>query len=54
MLYDNSDDADPHTGQAPRPVQLLRFRDGKILNLASTMPEWAKPIAAVALCVAKP
>jgi len=36
----------------PRPVQLLHFRDGKILNLASTMPAWAKPIAAVALSVA--
>ena len=40
---------DPHAGRVPRPVQLLHFRDGKILNLASTMPAWAKPIAAVAL-----
>jgi predicted ABC-type ATPase len=54
MLYDNSDDADPHAGRAPRPVQLLHFRDGKILNLASTIPAWAKPIAAVALSLAKP
>jgi predicted ABC-type ATPase len=54
LLYDNSDDADPHAGRAPRPVQLLHFRDGKILNLASTMPAWAKPIAAVALSLAKP
>ena len=54
MLYDNSEDADPHAGRAPRPVQLLHFRDGKILNLASAMPAWAKPIAAVALSLAKP
>jgi predicted ABC-type ATPase len=54
MLYDNSDDADPHAGRAPRPVQLLHFRDGKILNLASIIPAWAKPIAAVALSLAKP
>lgn len=54
MLYDNSDDADPHAGRAPRPVQLLHFREGKILNLASTIPAWAKPIAAVALSLAKP
>ena len=53
MLYDNSDDADPHAGRAPHPVQLLHFRDGKILSLASAMPEWAKPIAAIALSVAK-
>jgi len=53
MVYDNSEDADFHSGRAPSPVQLLHFRDGKILNLASTMPAWAKPIAAVALSVAK-
>jgi predicted ABC-type ATPase len=53
MVYDNSEDADPHSGRAPSLVQLLHFRDGKILNLASTMPAWAKPIAAVALSVAK-
>lgn len=53
MIYDNSEDADPYSGRAPRPVQLLHFRDGKILNLASTMPAWAKPIAAVAMSVAK-
>ncbi len=52
LLYDNSDDADPLAGHVPRPVQLLHFRDGKILNLASTMPAWAKPIAAVALSMA--
>jgi predicted ABC-type ATPase len=52
ILYDNSDDADPHAGRAPRPVQLLHYRDGKILILASAMPAWAKPIAAVALSLA--
>jgi predicted ABC-type ATPase len=54
MLYDNSDDADPHAGRAPRPAQLLHYRDGRILHLASTIPAWAKPIAAVALSLAKP
>ena len=54
MLYDNSDDANPHTGRAPHPVQLVHFRYCKILNLASTIPAWAKPIAAVALSLAKP
>lgn len=54
MLYDNSDEADPHAGRAPRPVRLLHFRGGKILNLANIIPAWAKPIAAVALSLAKP
>jgi predicted ABC-type ATPase len=53
VVYDNSEEADPHSGRAPRPVQLLHFRDGKILNLAPTMPAWAKPIAAVAMSLAK-
>jgi predicted ABC-type ATPase len=54
ILYDNSDDADPHAGRAPRPVQLLHHRDGNILILASAMPAWAKPLAAVALSLARP
>ena len=54
VLYDNSDDADPHAGRAPRPAQLLHYRDGKILHLSSNIPEWAKPIAAVVLSLAKP
>jgi predicted ABC-type ATPase len=54
MLYDNSDDADPHAGLEPRLVRLLHFRAGKILHLASAIPAWAKPIAAVALSLAKP
>jgi predicted ABC-type ATPase len=53
MLYDNSTEADPGSGQLPRPVQLLHFRDGKILNRVSPMPTWAKPIAAVVMSLAK-
>jgi predicted ABC-type ATPase len=49
MLYDNSAHADPHTGRQPQPVKLLHFRDGHILYRTASMPEWAKPIAAVAL-----
>ena len=36
-----------------QPVQLLHFRDGKILSRVSSMPNWAKPIAAVAISLAK-
>jgi predicted ABC-type ATPase len=53
MLYDNSIEADPGSGKPPQPVQLLHFRDGKMLSRASTMPVWAKPIAAVAMSLAK-
>jgi predicted ABC-type ATPase len=53
MLYDNSTEADLGSGQHPQPVQLLHFRDGKILNRVSSMPNWAKPIAAVVMSLAK-
>ena len=53
MLYDNSSEADPSSGEPPQPVQLLHFRDGKILHRAPSMPNWAKPIAAVVLSLAK-
>jgi predicted ABC-type ATPase len=53
MLYDNSTEGDPHSGESPQPVQLLHFRDGKILSRVSSMPNWAKPIAAVVMSLAK-
>jgi predicted ABC-type ATPase len=49
LLYDNSVEADPHTGQVPQPMVLLHYRDRQILYRTASMPEWAKPIAAVAL-----
>jgi predicted ABC-type ATPase len=49
LLYDNSADGDPQRGERPRPIRLLHCRGGRILHLASAMPGWAKPIAAVAL-----
>jgi predicted ABC-type ATPase len=52
VLYDNSTESDPHVGQLPQPIRLLHYRDGKILYLSSAMPEWAKPIVAVALGLA--
>jgi predicted ABC-type ATPase len=53
MLYDNSTEADPGNGKPPQPVQLLHVRDDKILGQVSSMPNWAKPIAAVAMSLAK-
>ncbi len=50
-VYDNSHEADPDTGAAPRPVLVLHLVRGKIVapaQLAGT-PRWAKPIVAAAL-----
>jgi predicted ABC-type ATPase len=50
-VYDNSFDADPAAGSAPRPTLVLHLDHGEIIgppDLSST-PEWAKPIVAAAL-----
>lgn len=50
-VYDNSADADPVAGKAPKPVLVLHVDRGDIVgppDLSST-PEWAKPIVAAAL-----
>lgn len=50
-LYDNSAEADPCQGKAPRPKLLLHMETGKIVgpkNLKGA-PEWAKPIIAGAV-----
>ena len=52
-VYDNSDPADPETGNAPAPRLVLHLKKGTILvprpeDLPKT-PEWAKPIVAAAL-----
>lgn len=50
-VYDNSSDADPHTGKTPTPKLVLHTLNGKWVGpkrLAST-PDWAKPIVAAAI-----
>lgn len=50
-VYDNSTEADPSRGIAPKPKLILHLSAGRILNprdLPDT-PEWAKPIVAAAL-----
>jgi len=58
-VYDNSDEADPHQGQAPRPRLLLHWQrgpsgTGRVAHpqdataLADT-PDWAKPVVMAAL-----
>ncbi|MGC4060606.1 MAG: zeta toxin family protein [Aquabacterium sp.] len=57
-VYDNSDEADPHQGQAPRPRLLLHWQRtrGQASVLApatpqalSETPEWAKPVVMATL-----
>ncbi|WP_375483645.1 AAA family ATPase [uncultured Mycobacterium sp.] len=50
-VYDNSAEADPAAGHAPRPVLVLHVKQRRVVapdDVAST-PEWAKPIVAAAL-----
>ena len=50
-LYDNSRDADPHTGAMPLPILILHFKKRKILRTSpiEDVPQWAKPIVMAAL-----
>jgi hypothetical protein len=52
MLYDNSTEADPGSGEPPQPIRLLHYKNGKILSRVSAMPNWTKPIAAVTISLA--
>jgi len=53
-VYDNSHEADPHQGQAPKPRLVLHWQSGAVRvpsgaeALAQT-PEWAKPVVMAAL-----
>lgn len=50
-IFDNSDEADPSRGEAPRPRLVLHLDGTRIVaprNLSGT-PGWAKPIVAAAL-----
>ena len=58
-VYDNSHDADPHQGKAPKPRLVLHWQAGAVRvpmgaeALAQT-PEWAKPVVMAALKAAAP
>lgn len=57
-VYDNSHDADPHQGKAPKPRLVLHWQAGTVRvpagaeALAQT-PEWAKPVVMGALKAAR-
>ena len=50
-VYDNSEEADPHTGALPEPILILHLDKGKVVNSCdlTTAPEWTKPILLAAL-----
>jgi predicted ABC-type ATPase len=50
-VFDNSDEADPHTDVAPEPKLLLHMRAGKVVDSCDLkdVPDWAKPILAAAM-----
>lgn len=50
-VYDNSAEADPHTGATPLPLLVLHLDCGRIVNASDLQrtPDWAKPIVAAAL-----
>jgi predicted ABC-type ATPase len=51
VVYDNSAEADPHTGATPEPLLVLRWARGKITESCALplTPGWAKPILAAAM-----
>jgi predicted ABC-type ATPase len=54
-LFDNSTEADPAAGKVPRLVPVLHVERGRIVDPPdlSATPEWAKPIVAAALKLAR-
>jgi len=50
-VYDNSEEADPHTGAAPEPMLVLHVVRGRVVGSCDLRltPEWAKPIVAAAV-----
>lgn len=54
-VYDNSYEADPHSGLTPKPQLIVHVRKGKIMAscaLAAT-PAWAKPVMLAALMISE-
>jgi predicted ABC-type ATPase len=54
LVYDNSKEADPHTGAAPEPRLILHLASGKIVAMCdpAIVPDWAKPVMLAALRMA--
>jgi predicted ABC-type ATPase len=55
QVFDNSADADPAAGSRPAPLLVLRLAGGDIVEMCppADVPEWAKPIVAAAMRLAR-
>jgi len=51
LVYDNSKEANPLSGQAPEPMLILHVVQGRVRTMCelAQVPEWAKAIVATAL-----
>jgi len=51
FVYDNSREADPHSGAAPEPTLILHTVRGRVVGCCdlAAAPQWTKPILAAAL-----
>jgi len=51
VLYDNSYEAAPAEGRAPRPLRILHARSGEIVHLLAPeqIPAWCRPVVAAAV-----
>jgi predicted ABC-type ATPase len=51
IVYDNSEEADPHTGSTPKPRLILHSIKGKVAAMCdlNRAPNWAKPILMAAI-----
>lgn len=54
-VFDNSFEADPSSGRAPRPTLILHLVKGKIVEMVelSKTPEWARALVAAAVKISK-
>jgi predicted ABC-type ATPase len=54
LLYDNSEEADPKTGEMPKPKLILHVVQGRVFEACdlTLVPEWAKSVVAAAAKVA--
>ena len=54
-VYDNSFEADPHAGRAPRPTLRLHMANGKVVEMVelSETPQWVKALLAAAIKISK-
>jgi hypothetical protein len=55
IVYDNSEEADPHSGSIPKPKLILHAIEGKAVEMCELQraPNWTKPILMAAIKVSQ-